>query len=121
LSFREVAIITSSLEKRPEKAVNCLVRLEELFGSLGTKNSFKIGESKTSGLKDDSLSFSISHETISYLEVRIPLIITFGGKQFFSKFRNKSLILRNEGLIYLLSIGSRTLHRCKSSKIRHNV
>jgi len=80
LSLKEVAIITGNLEKRPKETIDCLVRLEELFGSLGTRNPLKIGGGKVSGLKDSSLSISISHKTASYPEVRISLIITFGGE-----------------------------------------
>jgi len=80
LSLKEVAIITGSLEKRPKETIDCLVRLEELFGSLRTRNPLKIGEGKASGLKDGSLSISISHKTAFHPEVRISLIITFSGK-----------------------------------------
>jgi len=80
LSFREMAIITSSLEKWPEKAIDCLIRLKELSGSLRTRNPFEIGGSKVSSLKDSSLSISISHKTTTYLKVRILLIIMFSSK-----------------------------------------
>jgi len=59
LSLREVAIITGSLEKRPKEAIDCLMRLKELFGSLRTGNPLKIGGGKTSSLKDSDLSVSI--------------------------------------------------------------
>ena len=121
LSFREVAIITGSLEKWPKETIDCLVRLEELLGSLRTGNPFKIEEDEMSGLKDGGLSISISHETTIHPEIRIFLIIMFDGEQFFSKFRNESLILRNKGLIYLSSIGSGAPYRCESLKTRHNV
>ena len=80
LSLREVAIITGSLEKRPKETIDCLVRLKELFGSLGTGNPLKIGGGKASGLKDGGLSINISHETASHPEVRISLIITFSSE-----------------------------------------
>jgi len=80
LSLREVAIITGSLEKRPKEAIDCLMRLEELFGSLGTGNPLKIGRGKTSGLKDGDLSIRIRYETASHPKVRISLIITFSGE-----------------------------------------
>jgi len=80
LSLRELTIITGSLEKRPEEAIDCLMRLEELLGSLGTGNPLKIGGGKTSGLKDGDLSVRIRYETTSHPKVRISLIITFSGK-----------------------------------------
>jgi len=80
LSFREVTIITGSLEKRPKEATDCLMRLEELFGSFGTGNPLKIGGGKTSGLKDSDLSIRIRYETASHPKVRISLIITFSGE-----------------------------------------
>jgi len=55
LSFREVVIITGSLEKWPKKVVDCLVRLKELPDSLGTRNLFEIERGKTSSLKDSGL------------------------------------------------------------------
>jgi len=80
LSLRELAIITGSLEKRAEEAIDCLMRLEELLGSLGTGNPLKIGGDKTSGLKDGNLSVRIRYETASHPKVRISLIITFSGE-----------------------------------------
>jgi len=80
LSLRELAIITGSLEKRPEEAIDCLMKLKELLGSLGTGNPLKIGGGKTSGLKDGDLSIRIRYETASHPKVRISLIITFSGK-----------------------------------------
>jgi len=80
LSLRELAIITGSLEKRPEEAIDCLMRLEELLGSLGTGNPLKIGGGKTSGLKDGDLSIRIHYETTSHPKVRISLIITFSSE-----------------------------------------
>jgi len=80
LSLREVAIITGSLEKRPKEAIDCLMRLKELLGSLGTRNPLKTGEGKTNGLKDDDLSIRIRYKTASHPKVRIPLIITFSGE-----------------------------------------
>jgi len=80
LSLRELSIITGSLEKRPKEAINCLMRLEELLGSLGTGNPFKIGGDKTSSPKDGDLSVRIRYETASHPKVRISLIITFSGK-----------------------------------------
>jgi len=80
LSLRKVAIITGSLEKRPKETIDGLMRLKELFGSLGTRNPLKIRGGKASGLKDGSLSSSISHKTASHPEVRISLIITFSGE-----------------------------------------
>jgi len=79
LSLREVTIITGSLEKRPKEASDCLMRLEELFGSLGTGNPLKIGGGKTSSLKDSNLSVSICYETTSHPKVRVALIIAFSG------------------------------------------
>jgi len=121
LSLKEVVIITGSLEKRPKETIDCLVKLKELLGSLRTGNPFKVGGGKASDLKDGSLSISIGHKTTTYLEIRIFLIITFSGKQFLGEFGNKSLILRNERLIYPSSIGSGTSHRYESPKTRHNV
>jgi len=80
LSLREVTIITGSLEKRPKETIDCLIRLEELLGNLGTRNPFKVEGGKASGLKDSGLSISISHETATYPEIRIFLIIMFGGE-----------------------------------------
>jgi len=80
LSLRELAIITGSLEKRPKEAIDCLMRLEELLGSLGTGNPLKIGKGKMSGLKDGDLSVRIRYETASHPKVRISLIITFSGE-----------------------------------------
>jgi len=80
LSLREVAIITGSLEKRPKEAIDCLMRLEELLGSLGTGNPLKIGGGKTGGLKDGDLSIRIHYETAFHPKVRISLIITFSGE-----------------------------------------
>jgi len=80
LSLREVAIITGSLKKRPKEAIDCLMRLEELLGSLGTRNPLKIGGGKTSGLKDGNLNVRIRYETASHLKVRISLIITFSSE-----------------------------------------
>jgi len=80
LSLREVAIITSSLEKRPKEAIDCLMRLEELLGSLRTENPIKIGGGKTSGLKDSDLSISICYKTTSHPKVRVSLIIAFSGE-----------------------------------------
>jgi len=121
LSLREVAIITGSLEKRPKEASDCLMRLEELFGSLGTGNPLKIGGGKTSGLKDSDLSISIRYETASHPKVRVALIIAFSGEQFLGEFRNEGLILRDKGLIDPSSIRNGTLHRCESPKTRYNV
>jgi len=61
LSLKEVFIITSSLEKWPEKVVDCLVRFIELLGNLRTWNPFQIRGGKTCGFKDGGLSISISH------------------------------------------------------------
>jgi len=80
LSLREVAIITGSLEKRPKETIDCLVRLKELLGSLRTGNLLKVGGGEVSGLKDGSLSISISYETATHPEIRIFLIITFSGE-----------------------------------------
>ena len=80
LSLREVAIITGSLEKRPKEAIYCLMRLEELFGSLGTGNPLKIGGGKMSGLKDSDLSISICYETAFHPKVRVSLILAFSGE-----------------------------------------
>jgi len=80
LSLREMAIITGSLEKRPKETIDCLVRLKELLGSLGTGNPLKVGGGKASGLKDGGLSISISHETTTYPEIRIFLIIIFSNE-----------------------------------------
>jgi len=80
LSLRELAIITGSLEKRPKEAVDCLMRLEELLGSLGTGNPLEIGGSKTSGLKDGDLSIRIRYETASHPKVGISLIIMFSSE-----------------------------------------
>jgi len=80
LSLKEVAIITGSLEKRPKEAIDCLMRLEELLGSLRTRNPLKIEGGKTSGLKDGNLSVKIRYEIASYLKVRISLIITFSSE-----------------------------------------
>jgi len=80
LSLREVAIITSSLKKRPKKTINCLVRLKELLGSLGTRNPLKVRGDKASDLKNSGLSISISHKTATHPEIRIFLIITFGSE-----------------------------------------
>ena len=80
LSLREVAIITGSLEKRPKETIDCLVRLKELLGSLGTRNPLKVGGRKVSGLKDGSLSISISYETATHPEIRIFPIITFSSE-----------------------------------------
>jgi len=80
LSLREVAIITGSLGKRPKETIDCLVRLKELLGSLGTRNPLKVGRGKVNSLKDGGVSISISHETAIHLEIRIFLIIMFGGE-----------------------------------------
>jgi len=80
LSLREVAIITSSLEKRPKETIDGLMRLKKLLSSLRTRNSLKIRGDKASSLKDGGLSISISHETASHPEVRISPIIAFGSK-----------------------------------------
>jgi len=80
LSLRELAIITGSLEKRPKEAIDCLMRLEELLGSLGTGNPLKIGGGKISSLKDGDLSVRIRYETTSHPKVRISLIITFSSE-----------------------------------------
>jgi len=80
LSLRKVTIITGSLEKRPKEAIDCLMRLEELLGSLGTGNPIKIGGGKASGLKDGELSISIRYETASHPKVRISLIIAFSDE-----------------------------------------
>jgi len=80
LSLRELAIITGSLEKRPKEAIDCLMRLEELLGNLGTGNPLKIGGGKTTGLKDGDLSVRIRYETASHPKVRVSLIITFSGE-----------------------------------------
>jgi len=80
LSLREVAIITGSLEKRPKEAIDFLMRLEKLLGSLGTENPIKIGGGKTSGLKDGDLSIRIHYETAPHPKVRISLIIAFSGE-----------------------------------------
>jgi len=80
LSLKELAIITGSLEKRPKETIDCLMRLEELLGSLRTGNPLKIGGGKTSSLKDGDLSVRIRYETASHPKVRISLIITFSGE-----------------------------------------
>jgi len=51
LSLRKVAIITGSLEKRPKEAIDCLMRLEELFGSLGTRTPSKLEEARRAASK----------------------------------------------------------------------
>jgi len=51
LSLRELAIITGSLEKRPKEAIDCLMRLEVLFGSLGTGNPSKLEEARRAASK----------------------------------------------------------------------